>query len=71
MMEIVELLIEIIFSSGAIFVHPGAFIRWLWGGGRKSYSDILQEDDAYNILITVTIYLAIAIVFLLRYIKLN
>ncbi len=34
---------EFIFET--LLVYPGAFIRWITFGGKKSYKDLLTSDD--------------------------
>ena len=39
-----EVIFEVIFSF--ILMYPGALIRWICLGGKKSYKDLIAKEDA-------------------------
>jgi hypothetical protein len=53
---IVELILEVLFS------YPGAGLRWLLHGGKKSYQSLIREDFTYN---TFVFFIFLTIVFVL------
>lgn len=61
-------MIEIIFETIIILIfrYPGALLRWLFLGGKRSFKSIL-EDDAYINAIFSLIFIAIIVV-LVRFI---
>ena len=48
-----EVLFEVIFSF--ILMYPGALIRWICLGGKKSYKELIVDEDA-GINITVSMF---------------
>ena len=53
-MQIVpEIILEMIVN--VIFVLPGAFIRWLLTGCKKTFREILCDDSSGNVLIGIIV----------------
>jgi hypothetical protein len=41
-MFILEIIFEVIFQI--VLVFPGAFVRWVFGGFKRTYRDVLIQD---------------------------
>ena len=50
------------FLREVFLVWPGAFIRWLWFGRKKSIAEHADDDSPYNYILSFFVLLAITLI---------